>query len=459
MSRETPKVAPADNVEAPRAMSQTLLKHADRCPRSAYLYLKHRGGPGAEPLHRGSLFHLFAARLMVELVQRGEKSLLVDREDHAALWSLTQAMMDGVLDEHPELTVRASEMDVLRACAFHLGVGLDVDPQTVAGVERRFEMDVGDVTIVGIVDLVSYPDAVTALVDDYKTSMHVLTQEEYRETIQSKIYALLVAEGHPVTWEDCPDCYGSGVERHHEEAGYERCSSCKGKKGGWRREDCIGGHLRYVRTREIYPRVALRPNGTLTTRERTLSRLELTEFRGDLERIVARVTRGVETGDWPALAGTWCTECPAEPECPLPSSLRRYAGQIQSVEQAQEALEWVERISDRVNATRAEVRAFAKALGEPIVVGDRVYEFKVSHSRGVARTKGKGWEPLEEAIERAARYGEPFALDEWLKWTTKSEFKARPKGEQDDDGGRDGGAGEPADGRTAGERWGDEAPF
>lgn len=464
-ARDLEPVPAEENVEAPRAMSQTLLKHADRCPRSAYLYIKHRGGPGSEPMHRGSLFHLFAARLMVDLIQRGEKSLLVDREDHAALWSLTQAMMDGIVDEHPELVVRASEMDVLRACAFHLGVGLDVDPMTVAGVERRFEMDVGGVTIVGIVDLVSFPGVHTARVDDYKTTMHVLTQEEYRETIQSKIYALLVTEGFPVTWEDCPDCYGSGVQSDAPGApASELCSSCGGKRGGWRREECIGGHLQTVQTREVYPRVALRPDGSLTTRDRTLTRLELSEFRGDLERIAARVTRGVETGDWPAMAGSWCAECPAEPECPLPRQLRRFAGAISTPAEAAEALEWTERIGDRVNATRREVREFAKAHGEPIVVGDRVWEFKVSHSRGVARTKGKGWEPLEDAIARAVRYGEPFALDEWLKWTTKSEFKAREKGEQDDDGGQRDGSGRDVergggDELSPGERWGDAAPF
>lgn len=457
--RRLPAIPVEENVPMPATFSQTLLKHANVCPRSAYLYLKYRGGPPSMEMHRGSLFHIFAARLVVELIAREERSLLEATGGNAGdVADITRAMMNAIVEEHPELTVSAEEMDVLRRCAFHLGAGLDVDPQTVLGLERRFELDLEGRRLVGVIDLLAMPDAVTLAIDDYKTTMAVLTEEQYATSFQHRDYALLALEGRPVEWVDCSGCWGKGVEYHDGDPRGELCSLCKGKRGGWADtgEPGIAAHVRYVVCRELYPRVDLRPDGRLTHRAHTLSRTEVSEFRADLLRVVQRVERGVETGEWPAMRGSWCSECPAEMECPLPRHLRRYAGAVQTQEEASEALEWAEAMSARVAATRAEVRNFSKASG-PVRVGNRVFDFRTSHYRELRKGKGRSWDALEMAMSRHVRFGEPFLLEEWVKTTTKTEFKAVREEVAD----ANDGAGIERDDSEGGrdERWGADAPF
>ena len=58
--RKLPPVEPLER--RPSRLSQTALKHADACPRSGYLYLKHRGG---------ALWALVLARVRKRRFDRG----------------------------------------------------------------------------------------------------------------------------------------------------------------------------------------------------------------------------------------------------------------------------------------------------------------------------------------------------------------------------------------------------
>lgn len=460
------KIPPAKNVERPRRYSQTLVRNANRCPRSAYLYVKHRDDPwSSHPMMRGTLVHLFAARLMMDLMLRREKSLVAVAEGEDPLnaskqvASLTGAMVEQLADEHPELVLRDVDMEAARICAFHIATGLDVDPQTVVAVERKFllELEPGR-TVSGIIDLAAFPDALTGTVDDYKTTLGVLSQEDYRDSFQTKVYALMLVEGRPVEERACPRGCTAGPGGVSFDSGDERCVECGATGVVEELGEPLGAHLRAIRTREIYPRVALRPNGTMVSRENTITRGQLTEFRGDLLRVIGRLEEGFEHGDWPAVSGSHCTECPSEPECPIPRQARRFAGVVQTVEQAAEALAWTERVSARVEATRREVRNFARAEGEPIPVGDHVYDFETSTGRAIKKSRGEPqWEGLEQAIEQAARYGEPFSIEEWLTNTTRTTFKKRPRAEGDSDG--NAGAAGAGDERSDDERWGADVPY
>ena len=204
--RKLPPVEPLER--RPSRLSQTALKHADACPRSGYLYLKHRGGAANHPLDRGSALHVFAERMVLELIRQQEASLYAPQpgeDDDVArrqVASLTHAMVDEILRERTDLVVPASEADAIRAMAYNLAVGFDVDPQTVVGVERMFGMEIAGWWVIGKIDLASLPGVHMAQVDDYKTSLHVPTQEEFESAFQTRLYALLLMFGVPLDGDD-----------------------------------------------------------------------------------------------------------------------------------------------------------------------------------------------------------------------------------------------------------------
>lgn len=433
--RNFPPVPP---VPRPERLSQTLLKHMDRCPRAAYLYLKHGGGAASHAMYRGSLFHLFVERTTMELVVRGEKTLYAPQpgEDAVAaareVASMTKGMVDELARERPDLLVPAAEMDRVRTMAYHWAVGMDFDPEQVVGVERKFVLDLDcGWTISGKVDLATFLRDSYLGIDDYKTSMAVPAQEAFDESFQQRLYALLVLFGFPVEKVD-------GVEVRLEP---------------------VGEHVAYVRGREVYPRAALRADGSMVSREKTWSRTEIADFRLDVERTGEGFARALETGDWPAVAGPHCSECPAPAECPIPKHLRRFAGSINTPDQAAEAWAWAMRVKDDVAATEREVKAFVKAREAPVRVGDVEYDFEVTESRALRkRGRDTDWDGLQEAVVEATTFGTPFDVADWIRTQTRTVFKGRPvaaDNERENDDGDHGGAA----GGSLGERFGDDAPF
>jgi hypothetical protein len=143
----------------------------------------------------------------------------------------------------------------------------------------------------------------------------------------------------------------------------------------------------------VFPGIEDR-DGKMLRRPVTLTRLELEEYRASLEGLLARLAHSEESGDWPAVAGSHCVECPAQSECPIPAELRDHAGTINSVEQAREAAEVLDR-RDAINAAvRKEIKAFAKAHETPIRYGaDKVLEFGYTESERIATRMrcGRTW--------------------------------------------------------------------
>jgi len=188
----------------------------------------------------------------------------------------------------------------------------------------------------------------------------------------------------------------------------------------------VGEYLTHVRARMLYPR-RLRQDGRVFYRDMTYSRLELEAFRGDVERTVLRVQEGLDTGDWPARYGPHCTECPAEPECPLPKHLRSFHGAINTDEQAGEALAWAMRMKDRVSSTEKEVKEYVKSTGRPLVVDGMSFGFETRVSRQLRSRGGRSdWEGLEGAVREAVQYGAPFAIEDFVIERASNTFKGRP---------------------------------
>jgi hypothetical protein len=462
-----------ENVEAPARLSQTLLSHASLCPRAAYLYLKYGGGVGSQYLLRGTAVHAVAERIMLELIRSGEKSLHatgmvvaadgeIVAEDVKAkeeVASLSKAIADEVIrDLTPGLS--PLEADAVRNMAYHLALGMDVDPEHVVGIERKFVLKLESGWLVsGKIDLAALPEDRKAQVDDYKTSFHVPTESEFAESFQTRLYAIMLVFGNPVD-----KVIGPGGEIV-EELGPN-----------------IGEFIAEVRAREIYPRY-LQKDGTLKTRETTFSRKELADARADIERIALTVEHGLNTGDWPAIPGdAQCGRCPARGECPLPAAAREsfvalgldeggkatalrdgVLATLETREDAAAALEQADVLARQAKALKEAAKELAKQQEwRAIPMGaDEVYEFVVSSGQALKK-KGQSsdWEGLKEAIHAALEDGAGFDLLDWLKPTTTTNFKKRrlAKGEsvitnEEEQHGRDGA------GSGGGERFGDDAPW
>jgi hypothetical protein len=148
-------------------------------------------------------------------------------------------------------------------------------------------------------------------VDDYKSGYAVPPEGEFEDSWQTKFYALLLCFGTPVESVD-------GVERPLPSYGKE---------------------IQWVRVRELYPRLA--PSGGSLREVRTMySRQQLADWLPDVDMLAADLMARLESWKFPAVPGSHCSTCPSPSECPLPTVLRRHAGEINTVEDAVEAVEF-----------------------------------------------------------------------------------------------------------------------
>lgn len=428
------KLPPVEPIRVPARMSQTLLRHEEDCSRSAYLYLKYRGGRPSRVLDRGTLAHMAFERLMLQLVTEGEESYATGEERDVA--SMTAAVVSEIVAEHPELVARPAEWDDAREMAYHWALGYDVSPSSILGVEQTYVLDVptrdGTVWEVrGKID-VAYVigEEGEAGVDDYKTAFALPTEAEYDESFQGRLYAILLVFGQPVAEEMCDRCGGEGMLWHGtiavpcQTCGGNVVTAAPGRGVVERRLERQGDWIQAVRTREVYPRF-LRDDMTLPAVKNTLTRQELQDARHDLELLVQRLADRFESWDFPAIHGAHCKRCPASSECPLPEHLRDHAGTINTPEEALEAGVKLAHDEDQLAARRAELRNWVKANG-PIVMGDEEWTFVVSDSRSVKRAgKSTDWDGFMGAVTEAVEIGVPFDPDDWIKRRTSSNFKRR----------------------------------
>jgi hypothetical protein len=408
--RDLPPVEP---IEPPGRFSMTLLKHADACLRSAYLYLKHGSAPSPE-LDRGSAYHLFAEQVPWTLLQSAQ----MDREG-AAEGSIEPAaavleadvaetMMNAILEEHPELAVTSRDADALRIMAYHAAgdergragqrkpdgrpypVGFDWAVGSLVAVERMWVLEIDGIRVVCKIDMAWLGADMVLRVRDHKTTLAIPTQDKFEGTFQLKLYGAAMLFGRPL----------------NEETG--------------ELEPGIGGGVNWVDVGEVYPRYLLSTDGTMQQRTAVFSRAELQKFLDvDAVRVVRKLKGALESWKFDASRGSHCSICPAAAECPLPKVLRPHSGEINTLEQAEEALTWAEVTSARVNATRAEAKIFARAHGMIAVPcgTDEEYQWVASESWTTR------WDALEEKVERARLFGEPFAMAEVRRRSSSTSFK------------------------------------
>lgn len=442
--RDLPPVEP---VEPPSRLSMTLLRHYQACNRSAYLYMRRHGGMPAHNLDFGTALHLFQEKALGDLIRAGESTLYAAEEGESVgtaqqqVASLTAAMVDEVLREHPELTVPVcpvtdaegnvlrSTQDDLREAAYHWAVGYAgqmLDPSRVIGLERKFVLDLEcGWTVSGKLDVLAEDGPEGFLVDDAKSGFNLPTEQAFENRFQVKTYALLAVFGEPV----------------------EKVN------GGEVRRGCIGRGVQTVRGREVYPRMRLRDDGTVQHRETSFSRQELADFRWDLERLGYELSTQLGSWKFPAVPGSHCTQCPSPQECPLPAELRNEAGTVQTPGEALERLAWADRTAREVSAAKREVRRFVDEHGVTLRLGDQVWEIA---PQSTVKLDKHG---LAAAARETATYGGELDVSAFEKEQVSMRFRPR-KLSAAELAGLEATTEEGTDGeRERDERFGAEAPF
>jgi hypothetical protein len=416
-------------------LSATALAHADRCLHSFLLYQQHRDtAPPSHPKARGTALHLVGERMLRNMIENGEATFYAPGhtqdpktgealpEDEAAakrnIASLTEAVVNEIRAEHPELHCTHDDWDKVRLMAFHLAVAFPVDPSRVVAIERKFVLDLGPCVLVGKIDVATM-EGQHADVVDYKTSLALPSQEQFETHLPMKLYGLLLAFGQPTRKITCPGCDG----RTDTPAGRD-CPTCLSDGFVEHRDEPIGAHVQWVNCREVYPRYLL-DDGSVWERERKMTRTELTDFRVDLEALIARILQARDTDDWPATPGSHClTYCPAANECPLPEAFRGPVGSDQGLRinvpviTEENVLEQAERwyfMSETATALKKALRGHAVETGAPIPIGtDLELAFRADSRRQV------DWEAWKAACDQADRAGLPRPMPKDYESESKS---------------------------------------
>lgn len=371
-----------ENIERPETLSQTLLSKHDKCPRSAYLMRKYR--TGSVEMDRGTAAHDVFERLTNLSLSEGEPVIPGD---------VGRAEADAVMTERTDLVLPAAEQDAVRAMAWNWCEGMTVDPETFIGAEVPLEIEIGGWLVTCRIDLVEGQGS-TIYIHDYKTGLNIRKREEIQRGFQGKLYALTVLFGQ------------------HRETGLN-----------------LGAGINDVWFYETYPRYRDKESGGLIKKEGVWTRTELAEFRVSLERNIERFAESLETGDWPARDGSWCSECPAQTECPIPAHLRSVE-QITSVSEAEDAFSHKMALEREARRLQTGLRGFVKDHGQPIFVGDYAFDAAVSQSKEVI-----DWDELIVGLTRTSELGAPFEINDHIRIKQSTKFGKRKKTEEEIDGG------------------------
>lgn len=382
MSRFDPVTLPEERKLDGRA-SQTFLRHASRCPRSAYLYLRYKGEAQNDAMIRGSAAHAIIERSVNHAVEHGEQTIP------------PEIVRDVLAEVLAEYAVPFEEHDMLRELTYRWASQWTLEPGNVIAVEQLYTLEVGGWQVRCKVDFAE--DREEGLyVADWKTGRGAFSYEDIARkradgtmlprTFQLVLYALAVTYGKRVL-----------VENDIETIVQEN-----------RRKP------RDVIAEYVYPAIE-DSEGRMLRRTMGLTPLELVENLESVAGLLNRVADYQETGDWPAIvSGPGCAECPAPSECPIPEALRDHNGTVTSVEHAAELLEMNDRISEESRKRRAVVKAFAKEHDVEIPFGvDKVARFVPYETEAV----DKG------ALRRAAEAGVPVDYDEIVTTKNGTNFK------------------------------------
>jgi hypothetical protein len=256
------------------AYRQTVLRLANNCPHSAKLHLD-TPRVATHPMLRGQAFHRFADRAVRALVENDE-SYLAQADG--------KAILHEVLCE-PDLVVPTADVELLRLMVFHFceTFRLSADATDVH-TECPVKTHVGATEITGTIDL-WWREGSTIHMRDWKAGYGLVPQDDVSSGGEgghrgAKAFQLII--------------YALGWNATFDPRGIERF-------------DC----------RFVFPAF-----DGMIERDVQIDAADMIEHRLWLETIVSRMKTYEHTGDWPAVPGTHCSQCPAPKRCPIPADLR-----------------------------------------------------------------------------------------------------------------------------------------
>ena len=399
--------------------SQTFLRHFNLCPRSGYLYAVTRGQVRTVDMMRGSAGHA--------ILERSTRAAL-DADEPVIPPDVVKAITDEVLAD-PEYPVPLEEHDYLRELAWRWGEQTMIDLEHWVACETLFTLDVGGFAVRCKVDYATFdPGKLTLGVVDYKTGRGAPAWEDVArklpdgrlmaKSFQLVLYALVLVYGVPVRVESCAACRDGWVASlkpggPNVPMVREDCPECGGSGRVETPEPFpVASRAQHLNLEYVYPGIEDR-EGKMLRRPLTLSRAELEQYRHSLHALIVRVREAEATGDWPAVVSdAACDQCPAPPLCPIPAELRDHRGSVNTVEQAAEAFTVRYREKKEQRAKARELREFIKHHGSVRYGNGMVAEIAYSEHEEVFDKAG-----LDEAVQRAVRYGEPF--ERWRYIRTK----------------------------------------
>lgn len=457
--------------------SMTLLRYFNRCARSAYLSLKWGGGAPGHHLNRGSVAHTAFERMLHTIIDAGEDRIPMD---------LAKVIMAETIAQSRSV-VPAEEHGRLRVMAAHFAEGFVLDPAAVVGVERKVRLKVAEFDVICKLDLVTRHGDVLDVID-WKTAYAMTRMDEIAETLrdgrigpksfQLLVYILAAAFGEPIR--SCDECdrgtvtwatpdplepsvrVAPGDQRpiHDPERvmlSQDDCEACGGT-GDVVDGEPLGNGVNLFRACELYPQFLFGEPPNLELGRRgplEVTRPELIDHQLMLEGLVMKLgaelgavtVPGIEPWRFEAVPGSHCPECPARGECPIPSHVRAPWGEINTMEQAEDAAVELEFARAKDRARQTELRKFAERHGPVRVGADEVMDFRPEEKRSVDR------EGLLAAADERAEFGVPFDPDVFVKRSTSNRFSKRKLSPDE--------LAEYASGpeASAAERWGDDAPF
>lgn len=394
-------------------VSMTMLKHYNSCPRSGYLYAKHRrAGVQTVEMVRGSAVHTIKERATRAWLDSGEPTKL-SRETRT---EVVKGIVAEVLCEFP---VPIEEHDYIRESAYRWADQWQLfENERVVGLETLFVLEVAGWQVRCKVDFASVRDDDTkhVHVDDYKSGRGAppfdeISRKRTNGTIAAKnfqliLYMLAVVFGRPVRVET--------MLAESETVNLSTGDVIRPQEISTQRLEIVGEQVargcQEASADFVFPGVEDK-DGLMLRRPVTLTRLEMLEYLESLETIVKRLAESERTGDWPAIVSDpGCSECPCSAECPIPVELRDHAGTINTPDEAREALRvrYVRQMRDR--ALGRELRNFVKQQpgSQLTYAGNRIAEFAVRESETVKDKDGfykalaDGME-LDDARERFVR--------------------------------------------------------
>jgi hypothetical protein len=375
MTVDLRNLPPVDEpVEPPRTLSQTKLARHDKCPRAAYLDLKHGGGPGSIEMDRGTAFHLVPERAVEVMLEQEPPEQTMPGE-------VATELADAIMAERLDLVLPAAEQDAVRRMAWNWAESFALDPEAHVGCEVPMEIEIGGYRVTCRIDYVMVAGS-SLYLEDFKTSLNIRKQEEVEEGFQGKLYALAALFGV------------------HRETGLP-----------------LGAGINDVWFYETYPRYR-GDDGTLIRREVSWTRQEVYEFKVSVERNVAAFRHSLETGEWPARDGSWCSQCPAPAECPLPAHLRE-VDPITTVAEAEAAFSRKLALERDNRRLQASLRGWTQENG-PIFVGDYAFDAKLIQQKSV-----KDWNEMLLALHRTSELGMPFEYTDHVEIRQLTKFAKR----------------------------------